>query len=350
MKIEMEYEKDRYIEIDASSRIIYLLGANEEIKWKLYRTMKRFQAGKKLSSLEENVYGDDGINIICDGQDQTNKKLDFLFLEQRSDVLEQLTLTKNTMLAEYLVEMQKDFLLNKQVEKINNLFLETEGILQEKIKEEFAHLVPRFNYFTIDDLLKKYLLIEYLEKGQQYPVEMMDITYLLDEYCNLIEKKIKSTGQNIWLVIRNPQSFIKNEVFNKFLCNLTELIKKYSNFYIFILSDSYLNVDFKPQQIESVVLIYENIQQLPQLDILRESLARRYPEELTYSDQELIEKLMRIFPYVGIKNINQVYLNPKDMVLFKVVGMLLYDKEFSFTIRNEINELTPAERCFLGET
>lgn len=320
MEVKLEYEYKKYIEFNAE-HITYLLGSNHEIKWKLYRGLKRFSSGKSLSDLEENVYGDDGIVIICNERQVKAKDVSLLFLDCRESLLENCRMKKDTLMYRYINEAESNFTIQRQLEKLNNELLSTETIFQEYMRQSLTHIVPTLKSATYTDIVKNFLELGFYENDTAYPLEMMDINQLIGDYCELLAVQINETKKATWLWINNPNAFMGRETFQKLLEQLVTISKETQLLNVFILSEDYLDLDFNKRNISETVLLFEDYQQLPEFSVLKESFSRYYPCELVKEDKELVASLFRIFPFVG-SNKNP-YLKEKDMVLLKVLEELL---------------------------
>uniref|UniRef100_UPI00403F6EB0 CRISPR-associated protein Csn2-St n=1 Tax=Candidatus Enterococcus willemsii TaxID=1857215 RepID=UPI00403F6EB0 len=323
MEIAIEYEFGNYLEFEGEE-ITFILGANHEIKWKLYRGLKRFVTGKSLSELEENVYGDDGIVIKCDGKKMNAKNLPVYFLDCRESFLEQYRYTRGSMMQKYIDSLESEFQVIRQLDILNDEILKMEIDMQNDFSASLQHVIPLLKPITYKELTKYFLELSFLENEVVYPVEMMDIAMLIDDYCTLIREEVLRTQKKTWLWINNPNSFISKAVFTNFVEKLRFIAKETKLLHIFIMSDDYVEFSYQEEDISNTILVYDNSQQLPEFGVLMESLSRFYPDEIDFQPDMLISALYRIFPYVGWKYESQkVYLKEKDMVLLKVVTQLL---------------------------
>lgn len=348
MNVKLEYEESKFIEFDAG-RITYFFGANHEMKWKLYRGLKRFSTGKSLSDLEENIYGDDGINICIDDRMMKSRELPIYFLDCRASFLEQFQLLKGSLMQEYLEGFEGDFETNKRIEKINDGLLNLEILLQKTVQSEFQHIVPMIREMNYGDI-KKYLLeLAFFEEETLYPVEMMDIGKLIDEYCQLLKMQLEKTQLESWVWISNPNSFIAKSKFCDFIDRLKCIGDSTGLLKIFILSEDYLSLPYSYDDTSSTIVFYEEYQQIPEFSFLKESIQRNYPDESFGSDELLLDSFYRILPYIGWDESIQgkIYLKSKDMVLLKVVSQLLGSK-ISYDFASTEGKISKLEQIFLN--
>ncbi|GCF95092.1 hypothetical protein NRIC_29830 [Enterococcus florum] len=323
MEIAIEYEYGKYLEFEGEN-LTYIFGANHEIKWKLYRGLKRFCTGKNLSELEENVYGDDGIVIKCDERHMKAKDLPMYFLDCRESFLEQYRYTKGSMMQKFIDSLENDFQLTKHLEMLNDDFLKMEIGMQNNFASTLTHVYPVIKSITYKEMVKHFLELSFSERDIVFPIDMMDITMLIDDYCTLLRTEIEKTQKKTWLWINNPNAFISKRVFSLFLKKLKKISEDTNLLHVFIMSDDYLDLHYQAEDISNTILVYETYQQLPHFHVLADSIGNYYPNDFSYSSENLITSLYRIFPYIGWDSSSgEVYLKSKDMILLKVVAQLL---------------------------
>lgn len=192
MHVELEYEHGHYIDLELHD-MNYFLGPNHSKKWKLYRGIKRFSTGKTLSELEEHVYGDDGIVIFCDGKKMKAKDLPIYYLDCRESFLQQYQDGKGSLMSNEIQSIKDSFEINQGIEKINNEFLKFESQLSEAFTEKLSHVQPTLRSINYSDITKYFLQLSFFEDDSSFPVEMMDIEKLIDDYCQLLTNELHRT-------------------------------------------------------------------------------------------------------------------------------------------------------------
>lgn len=327
MQISLEYEHGKFIDLELRD-VNYFLGPNHTLKWKLYRGIKRFSTGKNLSDLEEHVYGDDGIVIYCDEKKMKSKELPIYYLDCRESFLKQYQQGKGNLMDNEIQSMENLFEVNRGLETINNELLKFEMQFTDLFREKFTYVQPNLREMNFADVTKYFLMLSFYENEETYPVEMMDIEKLIDDYCQLLTGELGRTQKMTLLWISNPNAFMSKKVFRVFLQKLGKIASDSGLLKIFILSEDYLELNYQENDIEATVLLYDEYQQLPDFSIFRETIERHYPDEISQTDEIMISQLFRIFPYVGQSRSEEetIYLRDKDVVLLRVVDELLgYD-------------------------
>lgn len=347
MQVSLEYEHGKFIELELHD-VNYFFGPNHTLKWKLYRGIKRFSTGKNLTDLEEHVYGDDGIAIYCDEKQMKAKELPIYYLDCRESFLKQYQQGKGNLMDNEIQSMETFFEVNRGLEKINNELLTFEVQFSEVFKEKFKYVQPSLREMTYADITKYFLLLSFFENEETYPVEMMDIEKLIDDYCQLLISELGRTQKVTWLWISNPNAFMSKKIFREFLQKVKKIADETGLLKIFILSEDYLNLNYQENDIKSTILMYDEYQQLPEFSLFKETIKRHYPDECDQPDERMISQLFRVFPYVGqsMKKDETIYLRDKDVVLLKVVDELLGYDHFS-EFQSNYQPITALEEKFL---
>lgn len=323
MEVAVEYEYGKYLEFE-SEGITYIFGGDTNVKWKLYRGLKRFSTGKMLSEIEEHVYGDDGIVICVKGKQIKAKDINLLLLDNRESFFEDLRISRGSMMSQFINTLQGEFEITKKIDVLNDEILDLEIIFQKKFSNLFTTVRPILKQFTFADILKSSLGLSYYEAGNEYPLEMMDVTTVIDDYCDILDYNLKKMQKETWMWIMNPNAFVDSNTFSHFINRLKKICSETNLLRVFIISDESLGIRHYEDDVANTVLVFQNEQQqMPEFDDLINSIERYYPDRLSYGRSELLQSLYRIFPYVGYQKREDIYLKPRDMVLLKVVSQLL---------------------------
>ncbi|MBF8807478.1 MAG: hypothetical protein IC227_02590 [Enterococcus lacertideformus] len=122
MEMKLEYENGQYIEFDIHDRNFFM-GAFPEKRWKIFRSFKRFKTGKSLSELEENIYGEDGINIFIDGEPVKASDFSIYIIENSESILNECSYTKGSLMYEKMQTYKTDVEVNRFIEEITDKLL-----------------------------------------------------------------------------------------------------------------------------------------------------------------------------------------------------------------------------------
>lgn len=343
MELGVEYEKGKSIAFEVHDRN-FLMGDAPAKRWKLFRSFKRFKSGKSLTELEENIYGENGLNIYLDRKPIRAKDLSIYIIENRESILNECSYIKGSLLYEQMQSYHTDMEVSRFIEEVTDKLLQIELRIQKKFSPLSNRMFPIFHAMDYQQLLKNHLSISYTENNNSISLEMMASNQLLEEYCRLLKLEINRTGKESWLILKNIESFLSKEDLQSVVKELEKISWETKQLKIFFLSDHYLDLIYRPDDIEKTIILGETDEQLPPYSELLRSIKLRYPEEYVESQEVVLERLFRIFPYLGTK-ISNPFLLPKDLVLLKILT------EMSGNNWNHqeptIEELTPFEKAFL---
>lgn len=315
MKIALEYEKDQYLEFEKHS-INTIVGYNQTLKWKIMRSLYRFNEGKQLNLLEENVYGDDGLSLFIDDKLIKAKQLKMLFITSFSEFNQQLEIGKNTLMQSFIADQLSDVTIQHQFEKLNNQYMLIEQRFNDILQTSgLKHTILKVNLPNLDDLVRKAVLV-----GQQdIPLSLMDSNQLVSSYLYLLQYYMDHHSNYVFVILRHENDFLDEKSIQILERQLRLLSVKYPQLIILSINDNG-PVHINHMDTEEIIFIGDDIQQLPPFDILKQSIYFNYPLECRLSDAQLVEELNVILPYIkpdinGNRSIN--------MVLYETIRKLL---------------------------
>ncbi|WP_241433671.1 CRISPR-associated protein Csn2-St [Listeria floridensis] len=343
--MKIEYDDGSYINFMAYHKNFFMGGCNEK-KWKLCRSFERLKSGKQLSIVEENVYGDDGLSFFMGEKRITAKDVDIHIVNSRESIFSALEYKKGSLMYAQMESFKMSFDVNRMLDQLNNELLKIESEVQGSFAGLSDNITPIFLPITFEGLLKNQLLFSYLEKGKIFPLEMMDVGELLDEFCQLLRLEIERSARENWLVLRNAESFIYGKHLQRFMDELEKISFETKLLKIFVISDSYVDFTYTQEDIEKTIILGDQDEQLPPFDVFRKSICNHYPSEFIWSDNQLVSSAFRVFHYLGNERLYP-YINEKDMVLLKVVtGLLGMPTLECLVMEDGLNDL---ERAFLRD-
>lgn len=328
MQVQFEYFQNKFIEFELHD-MNFFVGPNREIKHQLLKTITRMKKQKSLNTLEQNYYNNDGININSDGTTITNKNTKFMIVTSANDFINEFIIDKDSLINQFLSSISDEFEIQKELTKLNDNLIRIESIIQNKINEldENNNLNLEMNLFDYNTIIKKQLCFSfYLNKNPEscFPLEFVSIKLITNLFIQILDKKISETDHPYWLFLSNlNQIFDSNEEINEFIQQLRRMTFEHRMFKVFIFMDSCPNFKMNQNDIERTIYIGDFVEQLPEFDILKRSVALHYPVEFNLSKSELVNQFYRIINYVGEKIDKNVYLSPKDMILLNVLQEIL---------------------------
>lgn len=315
MKVAIEYEKDQYLEFENHS-INMVVGYNQELKWKIIRSLYRFNEGKQLDLLEENVYGDDGLSILIDDKLMKAKQLKILPITSFSEMNQQASIGKNTLMQFFITQKLNDMTIQHQFEMLRDYYILVEQRLNELFeKEKLENIMLKTEMPKLNDVLKQATII-----GQNdVPLPLMDSNQLVNTYLRLLRYYLENQSSYVLILLRHEDDFLNVDSLDVFYRSLRELAEKYPQLIILAVKDNQ-KIKIADYNTEEIIFVGDSIQQLPPFDIIKKSIYLNYPVEFRLSDEELVDQLAYILPNINIKMDSDPSTN---MVLYDVVQSLL---------------------------
>lgn len=317
-QVKIEYANNNFLEYD-SYPINTLVGYNQHLKWQVLRSLRRFEEGKQLTSLEEVIYGDDGVNIFIDNKPMTNKSLNILFMTSSEEMNRELMMTKGSLMYDYLITHLSHVSIQYQYEKIVDQYIALEVKLEQMINDaELDHLRMNVALPNLEDIIKKATITGTLG-ASTYPLHLMNSNHLVRTYLKLLTLKLKSNSTYTLIILRHLSEFLDVQSITVLMNELRKLSEQYSHLMV-------LNInDFEPLVIEEfnteeIIFANHEFEQLPPFDILKQSIYLHYPTEYKLTDEELKAQLELILPIMRTKNSMHQSI---DMLLSNVVVDLL---------------------------
>lgn len=325
MEVKLEYFNNHFIDFDLHT-FNFLVGPNRKIKQQLLATINREKSGKSLSELEENYYSNDGINIFCDDKVINHRNINFKLITSLTELTNELTLNKNSLLMNYLKSLDDDFIIQKTITQLNDMVINLENIIQDKINnlDNKKHLIAELSLLSYENLIKNNLLLSFNESddNDNIPVNMAQSQQIIHLFLNLLKVTLQITNHPYWLFLTNlKQIFASDEEINDFISQLREIAEDTDLLKVFIILDEIPEFNMTTEDIERTIYLGDFIEQLPAFWMLKRSLILHYPYEFNLSDQQLVKSFYRVINCVG--NANNLYLNNEDMLLLKTLEEIL---------------------------
>lgn len=322
---------------------VYFNGGNRLVKKAIQTALKLLSEETTLQIYEKEYYEENDFSIYFNDKKITKRNVKLIYLDNFYSLLNELSFKAKTLLNHEVLSLKDNFDINLQMEQINDSLIRLDSIIGDNLSLVSEKLVSTVDYLTFDEILKKKLNINLLLDDNQIPISVADPSYLLELTLTLIERYTEKTGDRCWVVIDGLSNLVAPSVFENFIEKLSALShsKKLIHFFLFNCQTIPANLLLDS---EKIILMFQDIIQLPPLDILRSSIMRHYPGEFSLNDNELLEAIMRISPSIGNNYILSNSISPKDVILLVVLKDLLGDIS-----RNETSfqPLSSSEKAFL---
>lgn len=327
----------RTYEFEIEDSLIFV-GGNHYYKREIYKVLKRYFRYGSYSSLELEFFGTDGITVHYEGKKLTSKSNDFITIENLYDITNQFEYKKGTLLFNKINSLKENFDISHSLFKVNDALIELEGILNNNITLDNETINLNFDEFVLEDIFKNVLNITHLSNNAEVPTYFLKLENTLKIFIQLIEHRILTTSNSIWLIVNNPESFFKNTAFLDFYSELKRIAEETAR--LKILTFHFGSVpEYSETLLESTVLAINTLEQLPSADTLYKSIARNYPCKLSRSRKNIFDSFYRVSNFIGDNQLVNYYLVKKDMVLLYVLKDMVGDDSHFDVLDDDLTDL-----------
>ena len=336
--------KDKYYDFsfDMRNRLIFV-GANLDLKYKLFQRIKRFGQGGKYDELEMNLYGEEGISISYSESKLNPRKQRFLTISSMDDIKREITLEKKTLLYENIYLLKDDLEITRQIQLLNDNLLSIENLLNTHYSTLFNNLQYYCQELTFDHIINKQTSVQYYNDTGSLPFYALSASELVDEFLVVLKQYIEQSGQEVWISIYNPEEYLDETILDLLLSSLDNIANETSLLKT-IIFHRWKTATYASDDIGSVIISLDTFQQLPEFNYFRKSIERNYPIPLEIDNNDLSSQFFRICLLLGSKDFSSALIQSKDMILLKVLEILLEDRTDLGTLETELSD---CEKAFL---
>ncbi len=335
------YRLDHFLEFEIDDYVV-IIGNTYHLKRELIFAMEKMFQGKSLSDMEFNYYGHDAI-LSIDGKEVKAKDVLYVPITQYSSLEKFYSLKKGSLFYDKLMRLHQNYEINHQISKINDELLRLEVIMNDLSSNLIRNIDIGVQHLEMATLLKNFVTFTYEHAGEEVPLESLTLDIAYQDIVNLLRMHIEESAQLVIILLDlEPFRAVSYES-TEFIKQLLQLAEETHLLKLIIFDDGDLNQRFVIDTAKTIV-VADDVQQMPEFNLFKESIARHYPDSLTITEEELQQRFYRICKYLGHSIATDISISPKDMILLYVVKDLLGDTSH---IETSIDDLSQAERAYL---
>lgn len=341
MQMEIRNIHESY-EFDLYDYLIFV-GSNQACKQRIFSLLERYFASANYNEMEEEYFGDNGIEVSIEGKKIKVNSCLSLSLSSLDDLLLQFKLTKKSLLYSSLCGLGQDLEISQQMVHINDELLKLEAMIEDKQSCISKNIGYQIYDLTFEDIIGKLITISHIQNNREIPSYLVEGEDIIDGYLRLVERYLSFTGKPVWIAINNPESFLTKRGIDKLILGLKRMAKMTKQLYFFVFHKK--NPEwYSSEDISHVVICARQVQQLPDIEIVQQSIERNYPGNRVFEQNDLVDALYRICGEIGKKSFGGISNLNRDLVLLKVLNEL-FEEEVQFEISD--SELSAMEVTFL---
>ena len=320
-RMQLTYVKGKTVEYTFDNYLIFI-GSNNEFKQQLQVAIKRFGDGRSYSEVEEDFFGEEGIEFLIDEKKIDVKKTIVKVIETKEDIINEFKIERGNILSELILRECNVVNVIQQVEVINDELLRLENLIQSNTSKLFPNFSFELSSMQLQNLIQKYSVLNYVRNERSLPLYAMDTTELMRSYLNLLNAYLGKNDKQILIVLIYPEHYLSEPLLSKTIREFIQLSECYEHIHLIIFHQSQ-NAKYVEYDINHTVVCGEFPQQLPEYSYFKQSIERHYPLPLTLSNEELVSTFYRIGRYLGVKEDENSIFNDKTMIILSVINKLL---------------------------
>lgn len=341
MQIEIRNIHESYA-FDLFDYLIFV-GSNQVGKQRIFSLIDRYFASASYNEVEEEYFGDNGIEICIEGKKIRVNSCLFMSLSNVDDLLLQFKLTKKSLLYSSLCDLGQDIEVSQQMMHVNDELLKLEAMIGHKQSSVLGNIGYLISDLTFEDIIGKLMTTSYKKNNREIPSYLLDGEDMIDGFLKLVEQYMSITGKQVWISINNPENFLSVEGTHRLIEGLKNLARISKQLYFFVFHQRN-NRLYGVEDIHHTVVCASDIQQLPDFETFLQSVERNYPGNYQFDSEELAESFYRICSEIGVNKSLKYPSMTRDVVLLKVICELL-EEDIQFETSN--NDISFLEQTYL---
>lgn len=303
---------------------IQIVGYNEELKRLIVDIYFKIFSGYKFSSID--MEGMNGYYPEIRHEGKVLKKADNIVvkLSDIDDIIEQLHIKSDSIILKYLVSLNEEMSINKALDKVEesliSLSIELDKLIENKIDIDNLSITTSINGIELKKIIKSFIDVNFIDQQNQrkslWLLKDREIINLLLNYIRLLLEG----NSNITIIIDGVDARIDLRVYMYFIERLYILSEEFPNLKIWLIpkTDRGIWVDF--EIFDNTYILGDEVIKLGDFDITYESICRNYPDNNLPTRFQVLETLLKLFPF---HYEDKIYLPTKGTVILQVFLKLL---------------------------
>ena len=312
MKVTVQ-ENEKIYELNFSD-ITQLCGINFVLKNYVIESLCKHFSHEKYLEYEEKMVE----NVKINGEILGRNYYDIIRIKGRSDLLNQIKITKTSFFAKYLAKELENFDCQIEVAQvvsyINSLF----DNVNEHFYNQGVQIQLEYSEVALLDMIQK---CELTFENNKKLGEMSNYT-LLQQFLMLIKNYNEKMPASRIVIIENIDHLVSYDKFEDIYKDMMGIAKQ-SNIK-FVLSSSiegYVMVE--DENIEGINIINDQVFVMPDLEHMMEYIHSNYPMGRIFSKEGILQKLRAVAQNIGRENYS--FSLQRDIILKMLNGTICVD-------------------------
>lgn len=337
---EIFFKGRKIFEFDDSNGI-QVIGSNTYFITLIVDIYMKVFNGYRYSDIDIDAMNGYYPEVREDGEILTKKELSVIQISDLEDVINQLTLKKNSILMKNILSFGSEIDISNSIRKLEEILIEL-SILIDRLLESRLDLdkisikgyVDNVNYNKIVDTFLNFNF-SIGDSDDRIPSWLLDESQSIDLLINLLNLLIES-GDTITVIVDRLDAKLEYDNYHKLINELYELCVKNSNFNIWLIPSTKEGVLLDYYLFKNTFIVNEEAFKLGDFDTTYESICRSYPDNNYPSKEEVLTALLQYYPF---HNRNTVYTLNKELISMSVFMELLGENKDINILRDDLTTL-----------
>lgn len=303
---------------------IQIVGLNEELKRLIVDIYFKIFTGYKFSDVDMEAMN--GYYPEVRKDEKVLRKADIMVikLSDIEDMIEQLHIKRDSVFLKFLLSLSEELSVSKAVTKVEEslieLSIELDKLLEDKMDMNDLSIVTSINGVDLKKITKSFIDIDFVNQYKQrkslWLLKDIDIINLFVNYTSLLLEK----NNNITVILDGIDTRIGLDSYMYFIERLYVLSEEYPNLKIWLIPKTSRGIWISYEIFDNTYILGDEVVSFGDFDITYESICRNYPDNNLPSRFQVLETLLKLFPF---HTADEIYLPTKETVILQVFLNLL---------------------------
>lgn len=320
---EIYFKGVKIIEFDDNSPV-QLIGNNNYLLRVIVDIYYKVFNGYRFSDIDLEAMNEYYPEIRENGKTLNKNDIRVIRISNIEDILNQLTISKNSILFKYILTLNNELIVNKALVKVDQFITELslilDGLIKERVSTERLGIRTEVSVIDLERIVKGFLEVNFVNKNEErVPLWLLKDSQIVDMFISVV-KLILEDDRETRIIIDRMDSKIDLICYNALITELLNLTEQFSNLNILVVPGSKDGVLLDYKIFDNTYIVNDQIISLGDFQITYESICRNYPSNNIPSKQEVLRSLLRVFPFYSRK---KTYLPTKEIVIVSIFLRLL---------------------------
>ena len=341
MKWKISHPYNDFVEIEVG-QYTQIVGLNQELKYYMWLLLNWYFGGKKYTENDLSLFDFEEPVIQSEENILNRKEFKLITIERAEDLHEQLSLKKGTIAYEYFMQIMNRVELTSHIEKLNDILEQLSNEINKTAQIEVKDVLYKTDVvdFMKESIIKNHLLQLVERDGVVVSNELIDNESKFLILLNMLERLLEESSDKYLLLIKNAEEYISKNRYQQIVERILRESNTYGNLYVLNFITIGGCVVLFPNLVESVNIIGDYIESLPEWDFVYDRYCKHYPLNDVPSEEHFRQSLSRVCGFLLAKEIGDFSLSVEDKVTLTVLNQLFSFKTIEMKVESPLRLLS----------